>query len=291
MNKTTYSGNQADRVKRHLLRLLRQANEASQRCKKLKDRTALHDFRVALRRLSTWLGACGVAFGIEKRHYRKLRHLVRRTNDVRDHEVEIAWLVAYRKNIDHAHRAILQREISRRRRAYRKELIAVREQISQEWPKRSRSLRQRIKTPHGDSFDIQLRDCVQPAVDALANALDEVTSLRNSTALHHARVRVKKLRYLLELFAKSDDVIRRYVDDLTAMQDCLGTSNDLSLLIKHYSRPLAPPGIAATELGINAMRRALIAVARVERKHCHRTIKSAYLGKAAPSLLIELRGL
>src|SRR5258706_10378054 len=58
------------------------------------DDDALHDFRVALRRLRSLLRLWRVELRgtVRRRHRRKLREFSQRTNDARDAEVQLSWL-------------------------------------------------------------------------------------------------------------------------------------------------------------------------------------------------------
>ena len=58
------------------------------------DGEALHDFRVSVRRLRTWLEAYEDYFekGVVKRMRKQLGSLMTSTNSARDYEVHLAWL-------------------------------------------------------------------------------------------------------------------------------------------------------------------------------------------------------
>src|SRR5579863_8808258 len=67
------------------------------------DLEALHDFRVALRRLRSWLRAfedeLGAALGGHLR--RRLSSLADATGESRDHQVHVQWLETVREQFTH----------------------------------------------------------------------------------------------------------------------------------------------------------------------------------------------
>src|SRR3970282_2155054 len=81
----------APRIARQLLRTLERERA---RLERAGDEEALHGFRVALRRLRSWLRAFQSVFvgRVHGTSRRALRDLAHATNDVRDAEVLLAWL-------------------------------------------------------------------------------------------------------------------------------------------------------------------------------------------------------
>ncbi|MBR9989605.1 MAG: CHAD domain-containing protein, partial [Gemmatimonadetes bacterium] len=78
------------------LRLLDRVGAARTRLDDPNDQEALHDFRVAVRRLRSWIRAFKpwLEESVAKRQRRLLRGLARSTNAARDVEVHAAWLTA-----------------------------------------------------------------------------------------------------------------------------------------------------------------------------------------------------
>src|SRR5688572_16607563 len=94
-------------ARRIVLDLLEQASAAARRLDEDAHEEALHDFRVALRRLrsavSSWRGELADALG--RKHRRALRELQRATSPGRDAEVGLAWLAKQRETMDPPHLA------------------------------------------------------------------------------------------------------------------------------------------------------------------------------------------
>src|SRR5256885_374018 len=78
--------------------LLENAQKARQRIDDPSDGDAAHGFRVAIRRLRSWLRALGpwLEDSIPKKAFRRLEKAARLTGDSRDAEVHLTWLEAQR---------------------------------------------------------------------------------------------------------------------------------------------------------------------------------------------------
>src|SRR5258708_4565997 len=86
-----------DRAAREVaLGLLEQADEAGKRLDHPDDPEALHDFRVAVRRLRSWLRAYKEPLrgSVSGKHRDVLRAVAHATNAGRDAEVHVEWLRA-----------------------------------------------------------------------------------------------------------------------------------------------------------------------------------------------------
>ena len=84
----------ASGVRRVALALLDGAIAARDRLDDPSDGEALHDFRVALRRLRSWMNAFGdeLRGSIRKKHRRRLTEISRAAGAARDAQVHVAWL-------------------------------------------------------------------------------------------------------------------------------------------------------------------------------------------------------
>src|SRR6266702_3511109 len=81
------------------LGLLSDADQAARALELQDDDEALHDFRVALRRLRSVLRAFRpwLAGTVRRKHEKRLKRLGRGTNAARDAEVQLAWLSSERE--------------------------------------------------------------------------------------------------------------------------------------------------------------------------------------------------
>src|SRR5438093_1375653 len=111
-------------ARRIAVNLLDAASAARERLTDADDAEALHDFRVAMRRLRSTLRAYQPQLDavVPSKLRRRLRDLARATGEARDVEVQIAWLEPRRDELPGARRAgvpwLLSRLTQRRERAY-----------------------------------------------------------------------------------------------------------------------------------------------------------------------------
>jgi CHAD domain-containing protein len=202
------------------------------------DGEALHDFRVALRRLRTVLRAYRpwLEGGPRRRHARKLAGLAASTNAARDAEVQLAWLAEQREHLAPARRAGLDW------------LVATYEgrrgsgqgtaEDAGRWGKLALKLRARLETYRRRVRPIE----VEPLGAVLAGLLRaRLARLLQAVALisgpddvahaHRARIEGKRLRYLLEPLRATPGLgAREAVRRLKRLQDVLGELHDAHVL-------------------------------------------------------------
>jgi CHAD domain-containing protein len=206
------------------------------------DRTALHDFRVALRRLRTWLRAYEsyVAGSVRKRHWRRLREISQLAGVCRDNEVHVAWI----------------RDVE--------ESLKSRERPGGEWflhqvAERQREADAEFRSMLDDKFEgttdaigdglavyerrIDLRDPVPsrkfaavaaPLIVTQATSLGErlgsIESIQDQAVAHSARLAAKRLRYLLEPIAAGVDGGTALLKRLRNLQDTIGEMHDVHVM-------------------------------------------------------------
>src|SRR5437016_10218949 len=128
------------------LSLLDAATAARERLPDTGDAEALHDFRVAIRRLRSTLRAYQPQLEavVPAKLRRRLRDLARATGEARDVEVQISWLERRRDELPPGRRAgvswLLARLGQRRERAYRD----IRERIAPKFDRLARRLRRAL---------------------------------------------------------------------------------------------------------------------------------------------------
>jgi CHAD domain-containing protein len=196
---------------------------------------ALHDFRVALRRLRSVARALRphLATSVRRKDERRLRAVARATNQARDAEVQLAWLAQERATARNAPAIdLLVRRLERSRRedlerASGRPTARFRDLAG----KLSRRLAQpdtgRAPPPAAGSFGAALAEIVREGVVQLADALDAVGGPFEVEQGHSARIAAKRLRYLLEpLRGNSRADAAGAVDALKELQDLLGELHD-----------------------------------------------------------------
>ncbi|MCH7776981.1 MAG: CHAD domain-containing protein, partial [Gemmatimonadetes bacterium] len=221
-------------------------DKASAACDRLgkEDDEALHDFRVAMRRLRTHLETHRDHLG--KRRANKLRKrlgkLVSATNLSRDYEVQRDWIERQIRSdtVSPSQREGLGLILTEfcgngQNGAQPVDLAPIRRHFA-EIGKRFRKRRWSVPE-RGGSQDAPLRSirCVTQAAlrehaAKLRGQLNEIDSVDSVRATHRARLAVKRLRYILEPLSKAIPDARDVIVELKAMQDTLGALRDLQIL-------------------------------------------------------------
>jgi CHAD domain-containing protein len=202
----------------------------------------VHDMRVASRRMrSIFLLLEDYFKGKAVRPYeRSLRKIARTLGEVRDLDVMISDLTAYKATLEAEQSALLQEvidELDQQRGKARENLNRVFDQKGYHKFIENFSA---FLTSQGDGAKAQDNGVVTPYQvrhvlpmlihDRLASvrAYDTVLENADDETLHALRVEFKRLRYTVSLF---EDVlgsgIKDFVDDLKAIQDHLGRMNDI----------------------------------------------------------------
>jgi CHAD domain-containing protein/CYTH domain-containing protein len=215
------------------------------------DAEALHDFRVAIRRLrstsGTWRSALGKA--ASKKRRRALRRLQRSTGAGRDAEVALAWLETQRAELNQTQRVgldwVAQHLGRRKEKAYESARADVRRAFGKLEPRLRRRLERltveidvvRPKAPetYAESLAMRMRAHVQ----SLADELSAIRSAEDQAAIHDARIAGKELRYLVEPIQKPVKEARVVVKQLKGLQDLLGDMHDCVVLQKVLGQSLA----------------------------------------------------
>ncbi len=307
-------------VRRLALVQLERAAAARARLVEGDHEEALHDFRVALRRLRSLLRSHRAAFAIEfpKKALRRVAALARDTNPGRDAEVQLAWLLSFAGELKPAeragHRELVRDLTERRDESYRKverEIVRDFAAIAEGLGARLVAYQIRVDLEHASrprSFAAASREALARAREELLEKLARVETVADETAGHAARIAAKRLRYLAEPIAPWIHSAVRPVALLRALQDLLGELHDSQLLAAHVAHALAEIEskraqtlIAATldgsaanpQTGTQARRRergGLIAVARrlgVRRNELFESLAKNWLAEAPP-LRLEL---
>jgi CHAD domain-containing protein len=221
------------------LSYLDQAAAARSRLKDESDAEALHDFRVALRRLRSGLRAYrGLLKGsVPKKLAKRLKRLAGATGPGRDAEVQLEWLRARGSKLGsqqrQGHTWMLARLNGRMREAYGD----LQAEIERDFPDVDGDLRRHLSVYRTKVFLDP--ESPPPTLGAVTARIlrDQVAELESHLAkvrhaddveeAHRSRISAKRIRYLLEPFAEElpengAAVVKRF----KALQDLLGDLHD-----------------------------------------------------------------
>jgi CHAD domain-containing protein/CYTH domain-containing protein len=224
------------------------------------DEEALHDFRVALRRLRSWERAFRpyLRDDVSKKLRRRLRDLARDTGASRDLEVHLAWLREQRRSLGRRQRAGLSwllETLGRRKDEADAALYAdVERRFKRLESRLSRQLgsyRERLRLRRNGqaaaqpTFAQALVPRVRAAAVELRKHLDRVHSLADVRDGHETRIAAKRLRYLLEPVMRAVPGAVAVVERLKVLQDVLGDLHDAQVFGEEIAQLAATAGARA----------------------------------------------
>ena len=229
-------------ARRIALDRLAAARAACERLGDADDVEALHDFRVAIRRLRSTLRAWRphLGKGASKRQRRLLRELQTATGGGRDAEVALEWLTTQRSGLGPAQRRghdWLTRRLGER---YVHAMSHTRETVGEQFERVEAELARRLErmtievhlleSQAGPSFGQVFADLARENVLDLARELGRVTSPEDRELCHRARIVCKRLRYLVEPLRPQREDAVSIVGSCKRLQDILGDLNDAHVL-------------------------------------------------------------
>ncbi|HEX9106845.1 MAG TPA: CHAD domain-containing protein, partial [Longimicrobiales bacterium] len=218
----------------------------------------LHDFRVALRRLRSLLRGSGrfLRDRIPRRVRRRLRTLADASSARRDADVQRALIVRLAQGESEEAREWLlglgappTKEDARLQRALERF-----PRLQARLRRRLGRLRLRPQMLRDGTVDAVLAPLARKLRLKLLDTLAQPAPLTGER-LHAARITTKRLRYTLDVLVGRPGV-RQAVRRLAALQDLLGSSRDLALLIASLEAVEPPAEHAhATAVVLDALRR------------------------------------
>ena len=242
-------------VRMMTLGLLDEAVAASRRLGDEQDGEALHDFRVALRRLRTLVKAYHLALedSLSKKQRRSLRDVAQSTGAARDTEVQLSWLRNQSGELRDADRAawawLVDKLETRRLETYQEVRGDLVKQFQELEPKLRRNLSRyvtELDETTGRSFAATAGELIAAAGDALVADLEAVKSPNDVEGAHQARIKAKRLRYLLEPLRKTavGDASAALVKAMKTLQETLGDLHDGHVLAGEVASALVETATA-----------------------------------------------
>jgi CHAD domain-containing protein len=211
------------------------ARAAHERLKDASDTEALHDFRVALRRLRSVLRAYRPWLkNIPRKLRRRLRTLARATNVARDAEVMIGWLKHERRSIRVRDRAGFNWLLAHLDKRCEEAYAGLADEVLREFGDIDGRLRAalelmdnfRPETAPQPQFASITAELIRQYFADLVEHLAGIQSVEDSEAIHAARIRGKRLRYLLEPLASETRPAVAMIVLMKQFQDRLGALCD-----------------------------------------------------------------
>jgi CHAD domain-containing protein len=219
------------------LALLRDVTTARDRLDDPSDDEALHDFRVALRRLRSWIRAFRPVLRdtLRGKVIRRLARIADASAASRDLEVRIEWIDRSRRGLRGDERRGATWLLERLRQEKLDCDAELRRGLDDGFDNAVRRVekamsRYEARVEGEPSFDEVAREILARHLDALAAAMAAVSSVNDRAQGHAARIAAKRLRYLLDIVAPSDSDQARAMVSLEELQDRLGDLHDAQML-------------------------------------------------------------
>ncbi|HEX6628281.1 MAG TPA: CHAD domain-containing protein [Gemmatimonadaceae bacterium] len=230
------------------LDLLEEAAKQRGRLGNKRNTEALHDFRVAVRRLRSWLRAFDewLDDSLPRQAPRRLKKAARATNASRDADVRLVWLREQRPTMNTNERPglnwMLKRISEHRAESFKADVkkgARAFDKANRQLDQGLREYRVRIDKANEDSaqlFDAVLGGLMRDQTTDLSRRLSAVHTISNARQIHAARISAKRLRYLIDPVADLVPGVKELVDELGKLQDALGDSHDASLFAEELQK-------------------------------------------------------
>lgn len=230
-------------------RLERAGAEADRLSSDPQNRHTLHDVRVALRRVRSWLKAFKPELegSVARKDRHRLRDLVDETNRGRDADVELKWLGKAAERGDELHRRGAERLIEFIKGDRRNANESLTPDWHHDFSTEQARLAERLSTvrepvlilgPPPPTLAAAIGARIADHLGAFLDALNAVHSADDDREAHAARIAAKRLRYLIE---PVEDVRggKTLIKELKSLQDDLGRLHDAHVLGRRVEDALA----------------------------------------------------
>lgn len=191
------------------------------------DSETLHDFRVSVRHLRSFIKSYEDFIKGAKKHRQRFSEVMTLTNAGRDNEVHLAWIKerqATANNLEKDGIGYLLENLSSSDDVdlgkVKKRFEKAAEKLEQTFSKHSEETE--------ESFAVATANVLQNYSKDLETLLAAIEKPEDDTAIHEARITGKKLRYTLELLESKE--ANTLVKRLKKFQDTAGDLHDLQVL-------------------------------------------------------------
>lgn len=218
--------------------LLKQLVAAAARLEATPSPDALHDLRVAIRRLRTLLRAYESSLGPASTRTirRELRRVMAATGTNRDIDVQLAWLEGQATTLAAREQAGLDWVTRRLERRRGRTVATFRQKEAKRLARVTSPLQKEVKefslpvdpaeSARQPVFAAVTSDLLSALLHDFEPQLDAIHSIDDQAPAHTARITGKRIRYLLEPISTEVPDGAEAVEQLKEFQDLLGEFND-----------------------------------------------------------------
>lgn len=214
---------------------LKRAEATVERLDDSSDTEALHDLRVELRHVRTYLRTYRKLFAgaVSAKSIEALRDFAHLTNPARDAEVHAAWLTQ-QSRARRSRSGAVSRLRSNLTQHHTELLQEIRKRFTQDFPRLAHRLRRqmkRAKAPGKGRFGKYSAKKLLRLGQRLRQRLNLIQGPSDVEGCHEARITAKRVRYLLEPFEELHGA-PKLLERLKALQDTLGDMHDRHVLLE-----------------------------------------------------------
>lgn len=220
------------------LSLIEDLAHERERLSAARDSETLHDFRVALRRLRSWLRALAPSLegSLPRACVRRLGRMARESNAGRDAEVFLAWLVTTEPQLSPRDQRAVKWLVERFQRQEREAESELESRLKRDFQRTRERLDDRLSTYHVEAhvhggvrealFGAVMANLIRVQSEDLRRRIKRVRAVDDVDESHQARIAGKRLRYLLEPIAPHVVDGQELLARLKSLQDILGDLHD-----------------------------------------------------------------
>jgi CHAD domain-containing protein len=229
------------------LELLSRVRKKAEDLRAAEDPKALKDFRVAVRRLRSWLRAFDddLRDTLRGKHQRRLSRIADASRASRDLEVQVEWLQHFmqtrrKKNIGGADWVVARLQAKKA-----KADLELRRILDDDFDAAMAGIDKAMRRytvrldDQPTAFASRGAELIRRHAEDTRDALARVHTIGDRVEGHAARIAAKRLRYLVDALPDSIEGASDVIQRLTRLQDALGALHDAQLLGSDIARSLA----------------------------------------------------
>ncbi|MCG8435759.1 MAG: CHAD domain-containing protein [Gammaproteobacteria bacterium] len=226
-------------------RQIQSVNATLTRLHDASDVEALHDFRVELRRLRSWIRAYNEFLGVNSKSYKRIGRLAQVTNVARDAEVGLQYLNSIKKGLQIAEKRGLAWLALELESASRDGVERAQKEVTNNWHKIADQITAQLASAGvaaaktRETFGEHAAKLLDQHITRLTQRINAVNS---DGEFHKVRIAGKRLRYLVEPLRKDVPQVKQLVQVAKQMQDLLGELNDAQVLYERLQQSVFAAG-------------------------------------------------
>ncbi|SMC08702.1 CHAD domain-containing protein [Nitratiruptor tergarcus] len=206
-----------------------------------KDSERLHQLRVAMRKMRSYLSLFSHIHPIPKDLEKKLSSLMKQTNRARDIDIALLWIEEFKKKLPEK----LKSNLDAIQESLKEQKQSIEEQLKEflQTKEFEEAITQLKKFCHKDEIAhfpaiIAAKKIINKQLKKLKKMSNKLSKKSDPKDFHKVRIEAKKLRYLLELFSSllEPESFTKALDLTKELQTILGEHQDFEVQIEYLRK-------------------------------------------------------